>query len=98
MDFITNTIASVTGIWKKIASVLPLIAGAGGVLVGSGSILIQISHSGSASAALHIIQSLNQNDPNVMMIAGGLLALGIHTNHQENKASIADQKDAPKDS
>jgi hypothetical protein len=90
MDFIVNTFASVSGLWKKVAQYLPLLAGVGSVLVGGGSILLALGRAGNAAAAIHVIQGLSAQDPNVIMIVGGLTAMGIHSNHSENKAAIAD--------
>lgn len=94
MDFIINLYAGASGLWKKVAALLPLLAGAGSVLVGAGSILIALSHVANAAAALAVIKSLTASDPNVIMIMAGLTALGIHTNHTENKNVIADHGDA----
>lgn len=89
MDTLINLYAGATGLWAKVAAFLPLVSGAGSVLVGAGSILLQLSHSGSAAGALNVIKSLNANDPNVILIVGGLTALGIHTNHQQHTAQLA---------
>lgn len=88
MDFIVNTYANISGLWKKIAAFLPMVAGAGSVLVGAGNICVEFSKADSAATALHIFQSLT-TDPNTAMVIAGLTALGIHTNHTDNKTAIA---------
>lgn len=88
MNFLVNLYTNATGIWKKVASWLPLISGAASVLIGLGNILLKVGHSQNAGDALNILKSLTPTDPNVMMIAGGLTALGIHSNHQDNVAAI----------
>lgn len=99
MDTIINMYAAATGLWKKVASFLPLAYGAGSVLVGAGSILVQLGHSASAADALHMLGSLDKTNPNVVLIGTGLLALGVHTNHSENAAKLDDraEKLAPAD-
>lgn len=89
MDTMINAYASVSGMWKKVAAWLPLLAGAGSVLVGAGSILLSLGHATDAAAALHIVQGLSAQDPNVVLVVGGLAALGVHTNHNDNVAAIA---------
>ncbi len=88
MDTIVNLYASATGIWKKVAAFLPLVAGAGSILVGAGGILNELSSAANAAAALHVAQGL-ASDPNTAMVIAGLTALGIHSNHADNKAAIA---------
>lgn len=88
MDTIVNAIAAISGLWKKAASLLPLLVGAGSVLVGAGNIALALGHAADAAAALHIIQGLGAGDPNVMLIVGGLTALGVHTNHQDVVAQV----------
>lgn len=93
MDTIINMYAAATGLWKKVAAMLPLAYGAGSVLVGAGSILVQLGHSASTADALHLLGSLDKTNPNVVLIGTGLLALGVHTNHSENAAKLADHSE-----
>ena len=90
MNTIIGWIANLTGIWKKVATVLPMIAGAGSLLVGAGGVLLEVAHAGNAGAALKVIQGLT-SDPNTAMIIAGLTAIGIHSNHSSNVAAIASQ-------
>lgn len=90
MDTIVSILGKVSGIWKKVAAVLPLLAGAGSLLVGVGGLLLELAHSTNAGGALHVIQNL-QSDPNTALIVGGLTALGVHTNHTSNVAAIQKQ-------
>ncbi len=88
MNWIINLYANISGLWKKVAALLPLIGGAASVLIGAGNVLLGLSHASNAAAALNVLKGLNANDPNVIMVLGGLTALGIHTNHQEHTAAI----------
>lgn len=88
MNTIINLYANVTGLWKKVSYWLPLICGVGSILTGLGSLLMRLGHSGSASAALHVLSNLDQSDPNVVLIIGGLAALGVHTNNANLTAQV----------
>ncbi|SRR5258707_8473067 len=95
MDTLINLYANVTGLWKKISYWLPLICGVGSILTGLGSLLLRLGHAGSAAVAFSILSNLNQNDPNVMLIIGGLAALGIHTNQASLHAQVKDSNSVP---
>jgi len=88
MDFIVNFAASVSGIWKKVSSFLPLLIGLGSLLAGLAGICNEFGHAANAAAILALFQNL-QNDPNTALVIAGLAGLGIHTTHQDMKANIA---------
>ena len=87
MNLILNLAASASGLWKKVAAILPLVGGAGSILVGVGNIAIQLAACPSAAAMLVIFKGLSSTDPNVHLIVGGLVALGIHQNHMDQLQS-----------
>lgn len=87
MEKIVSFLAAVTGVWKRIAAALPLLAGAGSVLLGAGGLLVEISHAPNGGAIFHILQNLT-SDPNAGLIMAGLTALGIHSNHASNVAAL----------
>lgn len=89
MDTLLNLAANVSGLWKKVAALLPLVLGAGTLLVGVGGVLLELGHAGNAAAALKVIQGL-QSDPNTAMVLAGLTALGIHQNHTATVAVLDD--------
>lgn len=93
MDKILNLIAGLTGAWKKVAAWLPLLCGAGSLLLGVGGFLIEVGKAADFASAYHILSAW-QSDPNTALVTAGLLALGVHTNHNENKATIAEHTEA----
>ena len=87
MNSFINMYASASGIWKKIASVLPFIIGAGSLLCGLGGICLELGHAANAAGMLDVLRGL-ATDTNMAEVLAGLTALGIHTNHAANAAAI----------
>lgn len=93
MGTLVNLFASVSGIWKKAASFMPLILGVGSLLGGLAGFCNEMGHAKDAAALLAILQGVS-NDPNSALVLAGLGALGIHTNHAANAAALEDHADA----
>lgn len=89
MDAIINLFANLSGLWKKLAALLPLVLGAGSLLSGLAGFCNEFGHAANAAALLSLAQGL-QNDPNTALVLAGLAALGIHTNHKANAETIGD--------
>lgn len=91
MNVFINMFANASGIWKKAATVLPFIIGAGSLLCGLGGICLELGHAANAAGMLDVLRGLAW-DPNTAEVLAGLAALGIHTNHQ---SAVAAQNPAP---
>lgn len=87
MGTLINLYASASGLWKKVAALLPLALGLGSLLSGVAGILLEVGHANNASGLLALVQGL-QNDPNTALIVAGLAALGINTNHSVTAAKV----------
>jgi hypothetical protein len=94
MDSIVNMYASASGLWKKIAVVMPYVVGLGTLLAGLSGLCLEFGHAANAAAMLTIAQGL-QHDPNVALCAAGLAALGIHEQHKTVTAAIVDSNSVP---
>ncbi len=94
MGAIINLYAGASGLWKKIAAFLPIVLGLGSLLSGLAGFCLEFGHAANAAALLALAQKL-QSDPNTGLVLAGLAALGIHTNHQDNKAAIIGETVAP---
>lgn len=92
MDWLINSYVSASGIWKKVASILPLVIGVGSLLSGLGGLCLEFGHAANASAMLDLLKHL-QTDPNVGLIVAGLGALGVHQNHTSNVSNLQEHAD-----
>jgi hypothetical protein len=91
MNAFINMYAGASGVWKKIAAVLPFIIGAGSLLCGLGGICLELGHAANAAGMLDVLRGL-ATDANTAEVLAGLTALGIHSNHA---ALVAAQPPAP---
>lgn len=94
MNALIDMYANASGIWKKIATVLPFVIGAGSLLCGLGGICFELGHAANAAAMLDVLRGLS-TDPNTAEVLAGLAALGIHTNHQTVAAAQTATPPAP---
>lgn len=94
MDTLLNLYANASGLWKKVATLLPLLLGLGSLLSGLSGLCLELGHAANAAALLAIVQGL-QHDPNTGLVVAGLAALGVHSNHQDLKAAVAGTPTAP---
>ena len=92
MGTLINLYANASGLWKKAASFLPLILGIGSLLGGLAGFCNEFGHAKDAASLLAVLQGIS-NDPNSALVLAGLGALGIHTNHAANAATLEDHTD-----
>ncbi len=85
MDTLIDLYAKFTGLWAKIADLLPLLGALGGILGAGATIAARAAQSKDAATLLH---SLHPTTEEMAAISLSIGLIKTHFNHQENKAML----------
>lgn len=87
MNTLASLYASASGLWAKIALILPKLSGLASVLTGAGMVVSEAARAQNAGQLLALAQNFH-HDPGVGLIVAGLTALGYHAHQQAILAAV----------